>query len=119
MSKSMTPERTIEILKNLTFIKVLENNAHSNIAVHSESTCKKDNEDFAAIQMAISALEKQIPKKPDYEGDGYDENGNLIYDTWICPNCGRHYEVDYDDYDFCPDCGQAIDKALDWSDENG
>lgn len=69
-------------------------------------------------ECAIYALEKQIPKKPDYEGDGYDENGNLIYDTWICPNCGKHYEVDYDDYKFCPECGQAIDKSLDWGDEN-
>lgn len=113
MSKSMTPERAIEILKNLTYVKVLENNAHSNGVVHSESACKKDNEDLAAIQMAISALKKQIPKKPDYEGDGYDENGNIIYDTWICPNCNHNYEADYDDYDFCPNCGQA----LDWSDE--
>lgn len=66
-----------------------------------------------AINKAISALEKQIPKKPDYEGDGFDEDGYLIYDTWICPNCGKHYEVDYDDYNFCPECGQA----LDWSDD--
>ena len=69
-------------------------------------------------ECAIYALEKQIPKKPDYEGDGFDEDGYLIYDTWICPNCGKHYEVDYDDYNFCPECGQAIDKSLDWSDEN-
>lgn len=67
-------------------------------------------------ECAIYALEKQIPKKPDYEGDGYDEDSNLIYDTWICPSCGKHYEVDYDNYDFCPECGQAIDKSLDWSD---
>ena len=67
-----------------------------------------------ACRVACVALAKQIPIKPDYEGDGYDENGNLIYDTWICPNCGKHYEVDYDDYNCCPECGQA----LDWSDEN-
>ena len=64
-------------------------------------------------ECAIYALEKQIPKKPDYEGDGFDEDGYLIYDNWICPNCGKHYEVDYDDYNFCPECGQA----LDWSDD--
>lgn len=64
------------------------------------------------LQTIKKALEKQIPKKPDYEGDGFDEDGYLIYDTWICPNCGKHYEVDYDDYDFCPECGQT----LDWSD---
>lgn len=31
------------------------------------------------------ALEKQMLKKPDYEADGYDDKGELIYDTWICP----------------------------------
>ena len=62
--------------------------------------------------MAIQALEKQIPKSPTYEGDGY-SNGQLVYDTWICPCCGHHYEVDYDDYEYCPKCGQKID----WSDE--
>lgn len=59
-----------------------------------------------------AAVEKQTAKKPDYEGDGYSD-GHLVYDTWICPCCGKHYEVDYDDYDFCPECGQCID----WSEE--
>ena len=58
-------------------------------------------------------VEKATPKKPNYEADGYDENGELIYDTWICPNCDKKYEVDYDEYDHCPNCGQVID----WSDE--
>lgn len=30
--------------------------------------------------------ERGTAKRPDYEGDGYDNEGNLIYDTWICPN---------------------------------
>ena len=59
----------------------------------------------SALNLAISALEKRIPKKPDLEGDGYDDNGELIYDTWICPCCGKYYE----EYEFCPQCGQAID----------
>ena len=58
-------------------------------------------------------VDKATPKKPFYEADGYDENGELIYDTWICPNCNHYYEVDYDDYDYCPNCGQPID----WSDK--
>lgn len=68
--------------------------------------------DIDWLNKAKEALTKQIPKKPDYEGDGYDEDGNLIYDTWICPSCGKYYEVDYDDYDFCPECGQNIDCRL-------
>lgn len=65
-----------------------------------------------AFDVAISALEKQIPKKVELEGDGYDENGNLIYDTGYCPNCRHIFEVDYDATKHCPECGQA----LDWSD---
>lgn len=54
-------------------------------------------------------VDKETPKKPDYEGDGYDDNGQINYDTWICPNCRKRYEVDYDDYDYCPNCGQKLD----------
>ena len=56
----------------------------------------------------LNALEKQIPRKPDLEGDGY-VDGHLVYDTWICPNCDKEYEVDYEEYDWCPHCGQHID----------
>lgn len=63
-----------------------------------------------AASMAIKALEKQIPKKPDIWGDGY-ADGQLVYDSYDCPNCGKTYELDYDDYDYCPKCGQK----LDWS----
>lgn len=60
---------------------------------------------------AIEALEKQLAKRADFEGDGYAPDGTFVYDTWECPNCGECYEVDYDDYDYCPQCGQK----LDWS----
>lgn len=63
-----------------------------------------------AAKLAIKALEKQVAKKPSFEGDGYDPDGNLVYDTWICPCCEKHYEVDYDDYDYCPNCGQGIKR---------
>ena len=66
-----------------------------------------------AYGMAIQALAKQIPKKPIYEGDGYAPDGTFVFDEWICPCCETRYEVDYDDYDYCPNCGQKID----WSDK--
>lgn len=98
-------------------------------------TCKADFDANEAIKTAIKALEevqqyraigtpeecraaveKQTAKRPDYEGDGY-ADGHLVYDTWICPCCGKHYEVDYDEYDFCPDCGQKLDwRASDETD---
>lgn len=51
--------------------------------------------------------QRDTAKEPQYEGDGY-HDGDLICDTWICPNCGERYEVEYDDYDFCPKCGQRL-----------
>lgn len=92
----MTPQEAIDILYRAV-----------------PETVSENYELPALIGRVKEAIEKQIPKKPDYEGDGYDENGNLIYDTWICPSCREKYEVDYDEYEHCPKCGQA----LDWRDE--
>lgn len=67
---------------------------------------------IGTLEECRAAVEKQTAKRPDYEGDGY-ADGQLVYDTWICPCCGKHYEVDYDNYDYCPYCGQK----LNWRDE--
>ena len=61
-------------------------------------------------QKILHALDKQEPKIPNIEGDGYSD-GHLVYDTWICPSCETNYEIDYDDYDYCPKCGQHIDRS--------
>lgn len=50
--------------------------------------------------------ERRIRKEPYLEGDGY-YNGELVFDTWVCPNCGRKYELD-EWRDHCPNCGQAL-----------
>lgn len=67
--------------------------------------------EIGTVEECREAVERQKPKVPDYEGDGY-ADGYMVYDTWICPNCGKKYEVDYDDYKHCPECGQAIDDNL-------
>ena len=80
-----------------------------------DGKCSDDCPMCNAMELAIEALEKRIPKKPIYEADGYDENGNLIYDCAICPNCENddfEYGINNWGCEFCPDCGQA----LDWSD---
>ena len=67
-----------------------------------------------SIDMAIEALEKQIPKKP---------IRHAVWEDFKCPACGsteiRPYDTEYREYDkdcefkYCSDCGQK----LDWSDE--
>lgn len=66
-----------------------------------------------ALDLAVSALEKQVPRPLDYEGDGYDDKGQLIYDIAKCPICEREFEEGINDWgcEYCADCGQR----LDWS----
>lgn len=89
--------------RNMT-TEVLEN------YMQFEDECVKKEFTFKSV---IEAREKQIAKKPTYEGDRYAPDGTLIYDTWICPCCDKRYEVDYDDYDYCPSCGQKLDLDRD------
>ena len=99
----MTESEAIEKLKNMRlFMQITDKNSEHKFA----------EDDYKANEIAIQALEKQIPKKATLEGDEYSD-GHLVYDTWICPLCEKRYEVDYDDYDYCPYCGQKID----WSDK--
>ena len=61
------------------------------------------------VEECREAREKQKVKKVSYEGDGYSD-GEMVYDTWICPNCSESYEVGFDEYEYCPNCGQHIDR---------
>ena len=59
-----------------------------------------DQEYGGALDMAIEALEKQIPKKPKYGRQGPD-------DYVICPQCGF---LGLDEFQpCCGECGQHID----------
>lgn len=65
-----------------------------------------DERDIPVLEMAISALEKQIPKKLIAEGDGY-ADGSMVYDIFYCPSCDHRLEEDEVE-DYCPNCGQKI-----------
>lgn len=68
---------------------------------------EKDAAEFAFdFERAMISLKKQIPKPPRLWGDG-EWDGEVVYDMYDCPNCGKSYEID-DQYDYCPNCGQAI-----------
>ena len=59
-----------------------------------------------ARDIAVEAMEKQIPKELVAEGNGY-ADGSMVYDSFYCPSCDYHME-DYEVKNFCPNCGQAI-----------
>ena len=59
-----------------------------------------------AYNLAIKALEKQIPKELIAEGDGY-ADGSMVYDIFYCPSCDHRMEWDEVE-DYCPNCGQKI-----------
>lgn len=93
----MTIEEARKVLGGELLVLTLENN------VANEAQKKRLNEKFAALNGVISALDKQIPKKP--------RKG-------VCPNCGsRHIYaatlMKAECFKFCGDCGQA----LDWSEK--
>lgn len=69
---------------------------------------------LGTLEEVRKAVERQKTKRPTYDGDGYAPDGTFVWDEWKCPHCGTRYEVDYDDYKYCPNCGQHID----WSEEN-
>lgn len=72
-----------------------------------------DSDIGKAIDMAIEALDKQIPKKP-ARRTIYAEHWQGCYTIRVCPVCGVDTPVprELESWEFwCPDCGQA----LDWS----
>lgn len=56
-------------------------------------------EEVEACDMAIKALEKQLPKKP------YSDNENGVYEKEYCPTCHRSL---FPNEHHCK-CGQTID----------
>ena len=65
--------------------------------IKRKSSIPMGNETFDEIEeaydIAIAALEKQIPKK---------------MDRYYCPIC-RHYFEDGEAHNYCPNCGQKLD----------
>lgn len=120
----MTIDEAIKICNTMIFAASLSNPQGTPLSMTKEELTEamgmatkaleeiKQYRALGTVEECCESAEKQTAKKPDYEGDGYSD-GQLVYDTWICPSCGQHYEVDYDRYDYCHICGQHID----WSDE--
>jgi len=60
-----------------------------------------------AMEVAIQALEKQVPKKP------IDIHNRVPLIVIYCPECEQGLTDEYGGrYEYCPDCGQAIDWSV-------
>ena len=95
----MTENEAIEKLKNMRlYMQITDNN----------NDCKFTEDDYKANEMAIQALEKQIPKKPVKS-----EKQVVRYvNTYYCPICNLGI-TGTNIAKWCYHCGQK----LDWSDE--
>nr|DAF82122.1 MAG TPA: hypothetical protein [Bacteriophage sp.] len=60
-----------------------------------------------ALERAVKALEKQIPKEPKYKKQLRDFFGVATVVKGDCPCCGKA-EI-YSNANYCPDCGQKLD----------
>ena len=63
------------------------------------------------LEIIKNKLNKETPKKPYYEGDGY-ADGVMVYDVAYCPNCSNRFE-EYENNgwgeNYCHNCGQKLD----------
>ena len=68
--------------------------------------CLKQNkalpDSIEAMQIAINALEKQIPKKISIEG-------YCGFVDYICPVCGNDIDLNKK-HNYCSNCGQRLEK---------
>lgn len=68
--------------------------------------CLKQNkalpDSIEAMEMAINALEKQIPQKISIEG-------YCGFVDYICPVCGNDIDLNKK-YNYCSNCGQRLEK---------
>ena len=64
-------------------------------------------QEIGTVEECREAVEKQKPKKIQYESDYRGCNGFTRYRMGKCPICNEWYN-DRDGYNYCKNCGQAI-----------
>lgn len=110
----MTENEAIEILDNIQVdTRDLKHALKCSELIETAVKALEEVQEYrklGTVEECREAVRKTKPEKPDLEGDGY-ADGEMVYDTWYCPNCGQWYETDYDDYKYCPECGQKIDRS--------
>ena len=72
-----------------------------------------------AIDFIVSALDKQMPKKPSFVDTRFRNHGRHVSDgcslarCYKCPNCNSHIFHVFDSEQYCQYCGQALDWGTD------
>lgn len=88
----MKPEESINILqKRIDLIK--QDWQHMSDLVEYQK----------ALELAVKALKKQIPRKVSYEDVGYDQYHDANLYACICPSCGLHI-INFSDDDVDSKC---------------
>jgi hypothetical protein len=103
----MNKQDAIEMLKSMLPEKI------SYAELIGASSCYGDGElvyadpEPYAIETAVSALEKQIPRKP--------QEVDVDFSTFVCPNCLSTimYTGEKEAHNYCLKCGQRLDWSLD------
>lgn len=73
-----------------------------------------------SVNMAVAALEKQIPQKPVIKDDVYENYTSEPIQAYVCPSCGEvliaiktkellKLNLFFVKPKFCQECGQAIE----------
>ena len=89
------------------------NNEETMVELHECFNCLRFQSDLSvlnykkALVLAIKALRKQIPMKPNNIKDILDFSGNYYTSRGNCPMCGRERVSKSDLY--CDKCGQKFD----------
>ena len=73
-----------------------------------EDPCEPSECEMMSLLRCIPAADVRPVVKAEWygEADGY-ADGELVYDMWSCPICGKRFEEweEKPDWNFCPNCG--------------
>lgn len=88
----------------MTYKEALENRKQC-FAYLEQNQKRVKPECLEAVRLSVEAIEKQVPKEPYAESDGYADGYPVV--DYFCPTCNE----DFDSYEpmHCWKCGQAID----------
>ena len=106
----MTLKIMVDVMENVIRDPGYKHPVIARILTCNEAVMWDEYRKIGTPEECRSAVEKQKAKTPDFEADGSygDYGGEIVYDTWICPGFGEHYEIDYDKHEYCPCCGQKL-----------